>query len=84
MATTFASLGLDHLSEDDKWELVRELSDELEESRGIPGGFATREELHAELRRRAAADDANPEAARDFHEIYDEVMAELDASEKVK
>jgi putative addiction module component (TIGR02574 family) len=84
MATTFASLGLDHLSEDDKWELVRDLNDELEETGVIPGGFATKDELHAELLRRAAADDADPEAARDFNTVYDEIMAELDASEKVK
>jgi putative addiction module component (TIGR02574 family) len=63
MPTTFASLGLNHLSEDDKWNLVRDLGDELEASRGIPGGFATLEEFHAELDRRIAEDDANPEDA---------------------
>lgn len=80
MATTFASLGLDHLSDDEKWQVFRDLEDELEALSAIPGGFATRAELHADLRRRAAEDDANPGQARDFFEVHNEIMRELDGA----
>jgi putative addiction module component (TIGR02574 family) len=60
MATTFASLGLDHLSEDDKWLLVLDLSDELEAGRKV---WATMTEAQRdEIRRRVREADANPDA----------------------
>lgn len=60
MPTTFASLGLDHLSEDDKWMLVLDLSDELEAGRKVWAKMTDAQ--REEIRRRAREVDANPDA----------------------
>jgi len=61
MATTFASLGLDHLSENDKWLLVLDLSDELEAGRKVWAKMT--EAQRKEIRHRVRDADANPDAS---------------------
>ncbi len=59
MATTFASLGLGSLTDDQKLELIGQLWDELVAS-SPPGGLLT-EAQREQLRRREADAVANPD-----------------------
>lgn len=58
MSPTFAALGLDKLSREERLALVQELWDSIAADK--PGSLLT-EAQRAELRRRVAEDDANPD-----------------------
>lgn len=83
MATTFASLGLGDLPLHEKRVVINDLMQEAD-AEFIPGGFATREEFHAELLRRADYADAHPESLRSFDEVEAEILAELGEFEQGK
>jgi len=70
MATTFASLGLDSLSVEEKLKLIGQLWDDLVAS--VPPGGLLTETQRAELRRRQADAAARP----DDWVAWEDVLAE--------
>lgn len=76
MATTFASLGLGKLPLEEKRMVAIHLLHEVHVLETF-GRFETREEMFAELDRRIAEDDANPDDAIPWEEVYAETKQRL-------
>lgn len=71
MATTFESLGLQKLSQDEKIALVDDLSEELEAA--IPQSSWLTPSQREELRRRIADMDANPHDSIPWADVQAEI-----------
>ena len=72
MDTTFQSLGLDKLSQNEKIALVHDLSEELEAT--IPQSSWLTVAQREELRRRIADMDSNPDTSIPWEEVEAEIQ----------
>lgn len=75
MATTFASIGMEKLSFEQKNAVIRDLEEDMVSEIALPEGYSTREEWFAELDRRVAEDDAHPENAVPWETVKAELAA---------
>lgn len=75
MSATIQSLGIDHLSRDERIELVLELWESI--AAESPVGSLISETQQAELRKRTADDDANPDDVVPWEQIKAETLARL-------
>ena len=72
MATTFASLGLDKLDQDEKMTVLEDLTDDF--AKQAPPGSRLTDAQRAELKRRIAHMEAHPNEGVSFEEFYERTL----------
>lgn len=75
MSTTIQALGIDHLSRDQRIELVLEIWESIAAESSVTS--LLNESQQAELRKRVAEDDANPNDVVTWAEVKAETLARL-------
>ncbi len=75
MSNTIQALGIDHLSRDQRIELVLDIWESIAAESSVASLLSAPQ--HAELRKRVAEDDANPDDVVPWEQVKVETLARL-------